>query len=360
MPIRSILFPVVPSILLAAVAGCAVEPGAVDDESVQRAASAAPVQHRPHVLVANSRGDNIVGYAEDGAPLGDFIPPGRDGLDDPDTMLIGPDHRLYVTSGAEPASSAVLRFDARTGAFLGVFASGHGLHRPYGLAFGADGLLYVASFMTDEIFRFDAATGAFVDVFSHGDGKPGGLNGPNSLVFGPDGGLYVTTEGSVAGEFPGLPSEVLRFDIATGAHSVFIAQPEPSPASLGFVSLLGLTFGPDCDCDCDRRHSCDLFVSDFANDVRRYDPATGELEHQLDTNYTGTQPSNNFTGGLSFDRRGRLFVAGFDHETEGNPGALLRFDSVHNRPLPAHGEPGALFVPPSPQLVRPIGVLALE
>jgi sugar lactone lactonase YvrE len=185
MPIRSILFPVVPSILVAAVAGCAVEPGAVDDESVQRAASAAPVRHRPHVLVANSRGDNIVGYAEDGAPLGDFIPPGRDGLDDPDTMLIGPDHRLYVTSGAEPDTSAVLRFDARTGAFLGVFASGHGLHRPYGLAFGDDGLLYVASFMTDEIFRFDAATGAFVDVFSHGDGKPGGLNGPNSLVFGP-------------------------------------------------------------------------------------------------------------------------------------------------------------------------------
>ena len=139
MPIRSILFPVVPAILVAAVAGCAVEPGAVDGESVQRAASAASVHDRLHVLVANSRGDNIVGYAEDGAPLGDFIPPGRGGLDDPDTMIIGPDHRLYVTSGAEPGTSAVLRFDAGTGAFLGVFASGHGLHRPYGLAFGGDG-----------------------------------------------------------------------------------------------------------------------------------------------------------------------------------------------------------------------------
>lgn len=65
-----------------------------------------------------------------------------------------------MTSGAELADSAVLRFDARTGAFLGVFASGHGLHRPYGLTFSDDGLLYVASFLSDEIFRFDGWLGA--------------------------------------------------------------------------------------------------------------------------------------------------------------------------------------------------------
>lgn len=357
-PIRSNRLPVVPQILVTtALAACTAAPelGGDPDDAVARTAA---YGDRLHVLVANSRGDNIVGYAASGAALGDFVPPGTGGLDDPDTMILGPDHALYVTSGAEPARSAVLRFDARTGAFLGVFASGHGLHRPYGLAFGDDGLLYVASFMTDQILRFDARTGAFVDVFARGDGQPGGLNGPNSLVFGPDGALYVSTEGSVAGEFPGLPSEVLRFDVATGAHRVFVAQPEPSPSSLGFVSLLGLAFGPDCRRPLPRR--CDLFVSDFANDVRRYDAATGALELQLDTNYTGTQPSDNFTGGLSFDRRGRLFVAGFDRQTEGNPGAVLRFDGVSGRPLPAHGEPGAVFVAPSPRLVRPIGVLALD
>jgi len=358
MPIRSILISVVPPMLTIALAGCAGAADPSGDEPTEHAASAASRGDRPHVLVANSRGDNIVAYAANGASLGDFIPPGRGRLDDPDSMVIGPDHQLYVTSGAEPATSAVLRFDARTGAFLGVFASGHGLHRPYGLAFGDDGLLYVASFLSDEIVRFDARTGGFVDVFARGDGQPGGLNGPNSLAFGPDGGLYVATEGSVAGEFPGLPSEVLRFDVTTAAHRVFVPQPEPSPSSLGFVSLLGVAFGPDCRCH--QPHRCDLFVSDFANDVRRYDAATGALEQQLDTNYTGTQPSDNFTGGLAFDRRGRLFVAGFDRQAEGNPGALLRFDGVSGRPLPAHGESAAVFVAPSPLLVRPIGVLVLE
>lgn len=354
---RSVLFPVVPWFLVsAAIAGCAVESD-VADESTEQAASAL-LGHRPRVLVANSRGNNIVAYTENGASLGELIPVGRGGLADPDTMIIGPDRRLYVTSGAEVTNSAVLRYDASTGAFLGVFASGHGLHRPYGIAFGDDGLVYVASFLSDEIFRFDAQTGAFVDVFARGDGQPGGLNGPNFLAFGPDGGLYVTTQGSVAGTFPGLPSEVLRYDIATGAHSVFIAQPVPSPSSGGFVSLLGIAFGPDCDRH--RSRGCDLFVSDFANDVRRYDLETRELEFQFDTNYTGTQPSNNFTGGLSLDRRGRMFVAGFDHEIEGNPGALMRFDAVHNRPLPGHHKPGALLVPPSSALVRPIGVLVVE
>jgi sugar lactone lactonase YvrE len=357
MILRSILLPVVSWILVtAAIVGCAVDPEASDAVRTERVASEAAAG-RPRVLVANSRGDNIVAFAENGAPRGDFIHPGGGGLDEPDTMIIGPDGRLYVSSGPGLADSAVLRFDLQTGAFLGVFASGHGLHRPYGMAFGDDGLLYVASFLSDEIFRFDAHTGAFVDVFAHGDGQPGGLNGPNSLVFGPDGALYVSTEGSVAGEFPGLPSEVLRFDVATGTHRVFVAQPEPSPSSLGFVSLLGVAFGPDCR----HRDRCDLFVSDFANDVRRFDPVTGALEAQLDTNFTGTLPSNNFTGGLSFDHRGRLYVAGFDRLTEdGTPGALLRFDGVRDRPLPSHGQPGALFVAPTPALVRPIGVLVVE
>jgi hypothetical protein len=314
---------------------------------------------QPRLLVANTRGHNIVEYAQsNGAFLGELVAPGTGGLEDPDTMVIGPDGYLYVTSGHDVATSAVLRFDVDTGDFIDVFASGNGMHRPYGIAFGDDGLLYVASFLTDEILRFDGSSGTFVDVFATGDGLAGGLNGPDSLVFGPDGYLYVTTQGSVAGTFPGLPSEVLRYDVTNGSHTVFVQQPTPSPSSFGFVSLLGIAFGPNCSSY--GPYSCDLWVSDYAQDVRRHDPYTGTLLAQLDTNYTGTIPSSNFIGGLAFGIWGDLFVVGFDNADPANPGALLRYNGWTNAPMPRPGKSGALFVSPTTDLVRPIGILAID
>jgi sugar lactone lactonase YvrE len=313
----------------------------------------------PRLLVSTSRGNSVMELKQFGSATPQvLVAAGAGGLDDPDAMAIGPDGKLYVSSGRSPENSAILRYDARTGAFLNVFASGHGLYRPYGLAFGPDQLLYVSSFRSDELFRFDARTGAFVDVVARGDGRPGGLNGPNGLLFGPDGALYITTEGSVAGEFPGLPSEVLRMNVATGVSTVFIAQPVPSPSSFGFVSLLGMGFGPNCAARFPG--SCDLFVSDFANDVRRYNPRTGELKAQLDTNYTGTIPSGNFVGGLAFGVGSRLFVTGFDVAADNNPGAVLRYDGFSGRPLPSHDNMGAQFVAPTAALARPIGILAIN
>jgi sugar lactone lactonase YvrE len=309
------------------------------------------------LLVGNTRGDSVVLYDEDsGTYLGELIPPGGGGLKAPDFMLLHTDGHLYVSSGDDAASSAVLRYRAEDGEFIDIFAQGGGLVRPYGLAFGADGMLYVSSFLTDQILRFDGGTGAFVDVFAEGDGMPGGLNGPNGLAFGPDGMLYVTTEGSVAvdGEatFPGLPSQVLRFDVGSGAATLFIDQPQPSADSAGFVSLLGLAFGPDCEAG-----TCDLFVSDFANDIRRHDRASGALLATLPTGYEGTTPRGNFMGGLAFGRDGALFTVGFDSaDDSGAPGTILRFDSASGQPLPAEGEQGAIFVPEDPRMKRPIGL----
>lgn len=345
------------TILLGLALGACTQGAEVGASSGELAATGAAGE--PRLLLSTSRGNSVVELAQSGrgAPRV-LVPAGSGGLEDPDAMVLGPDGKLYVSSGHSPETSAILRYDARTGEFLGVFASGHGLYRPYGLAFGPDDLLYVSSFRSDELFRFDAHTGAFVDIVARGDGQPGGLNGPNALLFGPDGKLYITTEGSVAGEFPGLPSEVLRMDVETGEHEVFIAQPAPAPSSFGFVSLLGLAFGPNC-----RAHapgSCDLFVSDFANDVRRFDGRTGALVAQLDTNYTGTQPSSNFIGGLAFGVGSRLFVAGFDLAAEGNPGAVLRYDGRSGLPLPAPGNAGAQFLEPTAALARPIGILAIN
>ena len=312
------------------------------------------------LLVGGTRSHNVMKVDEQsGELLGEFIPAGSGGLIAPDALVIGPDGHLYVTSGDTAQNSAVLRYDGKTGRFIDTFASGNGLHRPYGAAFGPDNRLYVSSFLSDQILRFDATTGAFVDVFATGNGQAGGLNGPNALLFGPDGKLYVTTQGSVAlnGQptFPGLPSQVLRYDITTRQGEVFIEQPALSPAGAGYISLLGMVFGPDCE---RQGGTCDLFVSDFANDIRRYEPSTRALKATLSTNYSGTVPTKNNLGSLTFGSDSNLYTVGFDNTTEGKlKSALLRFDGRTNEPRPSAGQAGALFVPPDERLVRSIGIL---
>jgi glucose/arabinose dehydrogenase len=310
------------------------------------------------LLIGNTRGDNVVLFEQESSLYaGEFIKTGSGGLHAPDFMLFGPDGNLYITSGDTALTSAVLRYRGRTGQFMNTFTSGGGLLRPYGMAFGPDGRLYVASFLTDQIIRYNADTGVFVNVFATSSGMPGGLNGPDALLFGPDGKLYVTTQGSVAvngqATFPGLPSQVLQYDIETGDSTVFIDQPAPSMAGHGFVSLLGLAFGPDCDAG-----DCDLFVSDYANDIRRYDATTGQLKSVIATSYSGI-PSMNFLGSLAFGDNGALFTVGFDSDdTTAQLGTILRFDAATGDPLPSEGQSGAIFVPEDARLKRPIGITA--
>ncbi|BDA75088.1 hypothetical protein RIVM261_032670 [Rivularia sp. IAM M-261] len=306
------------------------------------------------LLIGNTRGDNVVLFDEEsGNFLGEFITPGSGGLKAPDSLLFGSDGNFYVSSGDTKENSAILRYDGTTGKFIDTFASGGGLIRPYGAAFSPDGNLYVSSFLTDQILRYDGKTGAFIDVFAQGNGKTGGLNGPNGLLFGSDGSLYVTTQGSVAVDGKpdfsfGLPSQVLRFDVASKTSTVFIDQPTPSPDSFGFVSFLGLAPG----------NSGDLFVSDFANDIRRYDSQTGALIDTLSTNYTGTVPSSNFIGSLTLDNNNILYTVGFDNTADSrNLGAILRYDAVSGKPLPSVGNSGSVFVATNDKLLRPIGII---
>ncbi|MGF1525004.1 MAG: PEP-CTERM sorting domain-containing protein [Leptolyngbyaceae cyanobacterium] len=318
------------------------------------------------VLIGNTTGNNIVEFDETtGTFLGEFIAPFA-GFESPDTLIYGPDGNLYISSGTSPDTSAVYRFDADTGALIDQFATGGGLFRPYGIAFGPDANLYVSSFLSDEILRYDGTTGAFIDVFAAGDGSdPDGLNGPNGLLFGPDGSLYVTTQGSVAvngaPDFSfGFPSQVLRYDITTGEGTVFIPQPEPFPTSFGFVSFLGLVIGPE---------DGNLYVSDFANGLRSYDFASGTELQVFDTNYTGTNPSNNFIGSLAFGPDNDLYTVGFDLTDDTNPGTLLRFDiDSSDRTLIATEQPtlerpiGIVFRPasvPEPSLPAGLGVLGI-
>jgi WD40 repeat protein len=301
------------------------------------------------LLIGNTRGNNVSLFDEQtGRYGGDFIAAGSGGLLDPDDLTFGPDGNLYVSSGTS-TSGAILKFDGKTGTFLGRFDQGGRLLRPYGSAFGPDGKLYVSSFRSDEILRYDALTGAFIDIFAKGTGQANGLNGPNDLLFGPDGSLYVTTQGSVADGLGGIrflfDSQVLKYSIATGASSLFVPQPTPFPDSFNFVSFLGLALGPNGE----------LVTSDFANGIRNYDLATGRLLSTISTNFTGTNPSNNFTGGVAFDANNLLYTVGFD-TSKANQGAILRVDGNTGAPQPGAGQSGALLVSTTPLLNRPVGI----
>ena len=115
------------------------------------------------LYVTSSNNDSILSYnGVTGAFVTDFIPTGTGGLDEPHYFVVGPDTNddgdddLYVTSFA---NDSVLRYNARTGAFIdeAVYAGNEGLDGPTGLLFTADGRLIVASSLTDEVMRFNTA-----------------------------------------------------------------------------------------------------------------------------------------------------------------------------------------------------------
>jgi DNA-binding beta-propeller fold protein YncE len=185
---------------------------------------------RADLLVGSNKNSMILRFDDKtGAFLGPFVPSGSGGLVNPGGLAIGPDHNLYVASNG---TNQVLRYDGGTGAFLGVFASGGGLDKPSGIVFGPDGNLYVNSHGSgpnplSQVLRFDGQTGAFLGVFAS-DPRLDQIS--TGLVFGPDGNLYVNNH---------LGNAVFRFDGKTGAFLDIFASGH------GLVQPSGLAFGPD-------------------------------------------------------------------------------------------------------------------
>jgi streptogramin lyase len=97
----------------------------------------------------------------------------------------GPDGNLYayicpltaVDCFGAVDSGAIWRFDGRTGASLGSFIPAGALF----FEFGPDGKLYAPKGAASQVLRYDATTGAFIDVFASG----GGLDFAAGLAFDP-------------------------------------------------------------------------------------------------------------------------------------------------------------------------------
>ncbi|MGA8028717.1 MAG: NHL repeat-containing protein [Bryobacteraceae bacterium] len=186
-----------------------------------------------------------------GAFMDAFVPPGAGGLIRPTAALFGPDGNLYVADYFGTDSGVVRRYSGTTGAYMGVFASGH-LVVPTALIFGPDGNLYVGDEVN--VVKFNGTTGAFMSIFI--PTGSGGLLGPDQFAYGSDGNLYIGS----------AHSGVLVYNSSTGA---FIKQLVPD---IGSRADGGLAFGPDGN----------LYVGYFDNGettdfVVRYNPQTGAL-----------------------------------------------------------------------------------
>jgi DNA-binding beta-propeller fold protein YncE len=144
----------------------------------------------------------------------------------PEDLTLGPDGSLFVaTMATSTFDGKIAHFDATTGANLGDFVThgSGGLSRPSGIAFGQDGNLYVSDITLGAVLRYDGRTGAFLGTFSSGLT----LSFAAGMQFGPDNNLYVAdTNGS----------RVAEFDGTTGALIKTIATPSVAPGDVAFDS----------------------------------------------------------------------------------------------------------------------------
>src|SRR5262245_54578060 len=97
------------------------------------------------LLVASYLHDDVLAYdAQTGASLGVFVPSGLGGLNQPSELLFGPNNDLFVGSDSP---NQILRYDGLTGAFLQKYVMPNN-DNARGIAFGADGNMYVADTTT--------------------------------------------------------------------------------------------------------------------------------------------------------------------------------------------------------------------
>lgn len=241
------------------------------------------------LLVASPQSNTVLRYdGRTGDYLGTFVRSAGEAL------TFGPDGNLYVIQAVE---GIILKCNGQTGAVIRTFvpAGTGGLSHPIALTFGPDGNLYVSSYDTSKILRYRGDTGAFISVFAAG----GGLFHPYGLTFGPDRDLYVCSADG---------REVLRYDGTSGA---FLGAFVPRDSG-GLQVPLGLTFGSDGN----------LYVSDAsvnANSVLRYDGHTGAF---IDAFVPGGTGGLDDPVGLVFGPDGNLYVS------SAHSGSVLRYQGA--------------------------------
>jgi DNA-binding beta-propeller fold protein YncE len=268
---------------LATVAGWAAS-GEPDDPGANLAKA------RNVVYVSSFESDSVLKFnADSGAFLGVFVTAGSGGLNGPTGIAFGPDGHLYVASFV--FNNNVLRYDGQTGQFLDVFVEegSGGLQGPIDLKFGPNGDLYVAASYAGGVFQYDGQAGAFIDRFTTG---PNGAEGLDWHV----GDLYISSH---------VSDSVIRYNGQNGVRR--------GPVTSGFLDwATGFDFGPDGN----------IYVASFFdNAVMKFNPQTRQWKGVFAQ--TGFGPEM-----IEFGPNGDLYVASYHGDSvdrfDGQTGAWKR------------------------------------
>ncbi len=192
----------------------------------------------------------------------------------------------------------ILRYDATTGAFLGVLVTNNpvangGLSGPIGMRLSTTGTLLVTSQFTDEVLEYNRFTGQYLGKWTS-PGQGANLNQPADLRFGPNGNMYIANFGGGSIEHF-MPDGTPLGSFTSGGPGIF------GSSSFAFGS------------------NGNMYVGSFGTgDIQEFDGTSG--------NYIG-QFANGLGGpsGLLFDTDGSLWVASlftdeiYHFDSNGNP-----------------------------------------
>lgn len=229
-------------------------------------------------------------------------------------LAFGPDGNLYVAN-LGTGSDAIMRVQGPFSATAGAVSTFVDSGAFSDIAFGADGNLYASGH--GNVRRYDIVTGALIDEFTHGHD----LLEVRAIAFGPDGNLYATNYDScVMGPTgcTGSRGEIVRFDGQTGAFlDVFAVSGQG-----GLDSPWDLAFGPDGA----------LYVANTKNssdgNILRFDRSTAR-RRSVGSAGTGAPFATHaglFPLAIAFGPDRNLYVSTSDNS--GSAGSILRFDDA--------------------------------
>jgi sugar lactone lactonase YvrE len=265
------------------------------------------LEDRGVVLVSSLNSGRITRH---NAVTGAFIDDFATGIAGPTRMKIGPDGLIYVLQWA--GDGRVLRFRP-DGTALGAFTS-VGVAQGIGIAWDAQGRLYVSSYSQDLVRRFDA-NGADLGVFVGSN-----LAGPTNIWFDATGDLLVS-------DYDG--GSIKRFSAAGAFEGVFIGGLGQSEG-IDFLPNGNLLVGNGATGAVKMYGSSGAFVEDLVSPgagglirpnavvVRAKQSAFVVNSGLNDAWFNAATPGQGFFVSV-FPQTGLMFVGWFTYEAAGRP-----------------------------------------